>query len=80
MVSIFTNLDYQVGKYFKVREFQSKDGYPTVLIDDNCWIKSENILENLWSLLRDIARTRIMRQLEVYQILSIRLEKPQIYR
>lgn len=35
MVSTFTNLDYQVGKYFKVREFQSKDGYPTVLIDDN---------------------------------------------
>lgn len=35
MVNTFTNLDYQVGKYFKVREFQSKDGYPTVLIDDN---------------------------------------------
>ena len=83
MVSTFTNLDYQVGKYFKVREFQSKDGYPTVLIDDNLvdlLDQIENILENLWSLLRDIARSRIMRQLEVYQILSIRLEKPQIYR
>ena len=34
MVKKYTDLNYQIGKHFKVREFQSKDGHPVVLIDD----------------------------------------------
>lgn len=34
MVKKYTDLNYKVGKHFKVKEFQSKDGHPVVLIDD----------------------------------------------
>lgn len=81
MVKKYTDLNYKVGKHFKVKEFQSKDGDPVVLIDDVLVTMLDQIrdyLEKKLLSIVDIVPLHITQRLEVWPNHSILLEKRRI--